>query len=255
MELKPEEIEKIEATAINIKEAIKATEQAILQKQQPNEQMVEIDFLLDQLNFNYNYAMRLKNSIDEHRWSRRQTQYDSEKIASISQDLINIANALFELREKCKGLSLNPQPLDEGELDKEIEKFIDELLADEALIVINSDQSRLKELEHFSSQQVSANYSLREKAKTELSNFFRRYAQGKDKAVEEKLEKEIETLQAEKAQKQLCIDDLKRQLVGEQKAVEEAVKKERDRILLKIKKLGYEGAFTVADWEALKKGE
>lgn len=34
-----------------------------------------INYLLDQLNLNYYYALKLKNVIDNRHWSRRQTKY------------------------------------------------------------------------------------------------------------------------------------------------------------------------------------
>jgi len=79
-----------------------------------------INYLLDQLNLNYYYALKLKNVIDNRHWSRRQTKYDSEAIATLSKDLMNIANGLFELREKVNTSLISPQLLKKNE---EIERL------------------------------------------------------------------------------------------------------------------------------------
>lgn len=68
-------------------------------------EMVEkVNKLLDELIFNYNYTLRLKNNMENHSWSRRQTRYDSEAIATLCSDLMNISNGIFEAREHLKAL-------------------------------------------------------------------------------------------------------------------------------------------------------
>jgi Mg2+ and Co2+ transporter CorA len=100
-----------------------------------------INYLLDQLNLNYYYALKLKNVIDNRHWSRRQTKYDSEAIATLSKDLMNIANGLFELREKVNTSLISPQLLKKNE---EIERLTKEL-ADNALDGQNKLNALLQE--------------------------------------------------------------------------------------------------------------
>ena len=99
-----------------------------------------INYLLDQLNLNYYYALKLKNVIDNRHWSRRQTKYDSEAIATLSKDLMNIANGLFELREKVNTSLISPQLLKKNEEIERLNKVITELRTENEFALKTKDE-------------------------------------------------------------------------------------------------------------------
>jgi predicted HTH domain antitoxin len=112
-----------------------------------------INYLLDQLNLNYYYALKLKNVIDNRHWSRRQTKYDSEAIATLSKDLMNIANGLFELREKVNTSLISPQLLKKNE---EIERLKKEANQKDNHAVEAIQQATDKERERIEIQHIDA---------------------------------------------------------------------------------------------------
>lgn len=51
----------------------------------------------------YNKIRHLQTRIEEHSWSRQQTNYDGEFISQIDKALLNIGNDLYSFRQALKG--------------------------------------------------------------------------------------------------------------------------------------------------------
>jgi hypothetical protein len=53
-------------------------------------------------NQHYNHIMKLQTQLDDHPWSRRQTDYDSKFIAYLTAELQLLANEAYSLGHENK---------------------------------------------------------------------------------------------------------------------------------------------------------
>jgi hypothetical protein len=56
----------------------------------------------DKLEELYNVSVGLQTQINNHGWSRQQTRYDAEFIASVSKSLLSLSNSIYNFREEYK---------------------------------------------------------------------------------------------------------------------------------------------------------